>query len=90
MNESQPAPAPTPPVDNPPELRGAALELSQLARLYSDGQMTWPEIRDDHSIDFGSLLVELGRQGVKMPMQRDNPRLIEARAKFVEALGVMR
>lgn len=41
--------------------------LTQLARLYSMGDLTWRDIHRETELDFGSLLVELGLQHLPLP-----------------------
>lgn len=42
--------------------------LAPLAAMYSKGDIEWQRIADETGASFGDLLIELGRQGLSLPL----------------------
>lgn len=55
--------------------------LAELAGPYSRGEITWRKIADETNAAFGELLVELGRQNLKLPRVKQK-RTPEQEAEF--------
>ena len=45
-----------------------SMNLSKLATMYARGEIEWRRIADETGASFGELLVELGRQGLALPV----------------------
>lgn len=61
--------------------------LGGLARDYAFGLVTWPEIRDEHGITYGDLLVEMTQQGLSLPMAAPSARVSRAKDVFISLLA---
>ena len=60
--------------------------LVELAKLYSDGAVSWRKLEEDTGASFGELLLELGRQALSLPKATAAKRAAQA-ALFHEALS---
>jgi hypothetical protein len=53
--------------------------LASLAPLYSQGEVSWRQIADETGASFGDLLLEIARQGLKLPIASAEKSLEQAR-----------
>jgi prevent-host-death family protein len=60
--------------------------LVELAKLYSDGAVSWRKVEEDTGASFGELLLELGRQALSLPTATAAKRPAQV-ALFHEALS---
>lgn len=63
-----------------------ASQLAAMTTLYAAGAISWRKIGDETQVSFGELLVELGRQGLKLPRVTAKKRP-EQMAVFEQALA---
>ena len=60
-------------------------KLADLARLYASGVISWAKVSEETGAAFGELLMELGRQGLSLPVVKAPKRPAQA-ALFHESL----
>jgi len=60
--------------------------LAKFALEYAFGEVNWPELRDEHGITYGDLLVEMSQQGLPLPLAAPSDSISRAKGVFISVL----